>query len=680
MEQEILRTHQVLLQKSQPVPRLEKVEKYEAAAPKEESQIRKDILTLLKDPRRTPEDKADAIDILLRDIIPTDKKLFVDVNETFLVCSHTLAILKGDLERDPTDFYREWTAVDLGVRVCKSCGEQISATFVAQDEFDNDGRLVVSHATLDRPTYQGDAQIESFTNSLKDLKKVFEMDHSGEVTMYILLSLLQVLPTESQLLPILQFVRDVSKALRGQKKKVGADVVNRIDGIVGLAGTVILLQTHQPFLVPRRSFGSKPLVLTGYPRDTDDVNQKGILDTLMFVLKTTFEAFPGTFSGPIVPFIRSVVSKTADTRKESLVYIKTAAGKFRAQVEAAKERYVMPEQTTNMNMTFPAIPLEKIAYKPGETLPQQSGVAVCTSAKPGAVLLAKKPAVVSQKQLPVWDGLEPSSTAEIVEEPAAYNIELTRFKPEDVRKRLSIGFPKSLKQLTVLKNYLTEEKDGISLLNVLSRLLDILATESTFPQTLVTVMQGMTQIDTKISPSLLRDTMLGFLYTLLEAISNNDNVDGIEKRIAFEVKTDVVLRMLMIRRDEAEKKEQGLRARERETLKQRLRSMNDSEREITKQLMDIGIGTIITKADRELFSKEFEVKEEIDTFAQGILDANRPEEGYNNDRDYVDDEAPVTANGVEMNVDNGDYGDRAVRDYEDYTGQNQYDTGDDYGV
>jgi hypothetical protein len=681
MEQDILRVHQTLLQKAQPVPRVEKIEKYEAVAPKEESQIRKDILTLMKDPRRTPEDKAEAIDVLLRDVIPTEKKLFLDVNETFLVCSHTLAILKGDLERDPTEFYREWTAVDLGVRVCKSCGEQISATFVAQDEFDNDGRLVVSQAVLDRPTYQGDAQIDSFANSLKDLKKVFEMDHAGEVTMYILLSLLQVLPTESQLLPVLQFVRDVSKALRGQKKKVATDTVNRIDGIVGLAGTVILLQTHQPFLVPRRSFGSKPLVLTGYPRDTQDANQKGILDTLMFVLKTTFEAFPGTFSGPIVPFIRSVVSKTVDTRKESLLYIKTAAAKFKAQVESAKERYVMPEQTTNMNMTFPAIPLEKSAYKPGETLPQQTVVSVCSAVKPGAILLSKKGPIVSQKPLPVWEDLELSSTAKIVQEPAGYDMELATFKADDVRKRLAIGFPKSLKQLTVLKNYLTEEKDGISLLNVLSRLLDILATEPTFSQKVVTALKNIVvQIDTKISASLLRDTMLGFLYSLLEAVANSPNVSGLEKRIAFEVKTDVVLRMLMIRRDEAQKKEQGLRARERETLKQRLRSMNDAEREITKQLMDIGIGTIITKADRELFSKEFEVKEEADTLAQGIVDENRPEEGYNDGRDYVDDEPPITGNGVEMNVDNGDYGDMAVRDYEDYTGQNQYDDGDNYGV
>jgi hypothetical protein len=138
--------------------------------------------------------------------------------------------------------------------------------------------------------------------------------------------------------------------------------------------------------------------------------------------------------------------------------------------------------------------------------------------------------------------------------------------------------------------------------------------------------------------------------------------------------------MVMIKRAEAEKKEQSLRARERDTLKQRLRSMNDSEREITKKLLDLGIGSIITKSDRELFSKEFEVREEKETTAEGIVDANQPEDGYNDTRDYVDDEAPQNVNGAEMNVDNGDYGDRAVRDYNDYTIVQPYDNGDDYGV
>jgi hypothetical protein len=167
----------------------------------------------------------------------------------------------------------------------------------------------------------------------------------------------------------------------------------------------------------------------------------------------------------------------------------------------------------------------------------------------------------------------------------------------------------------------------------------------------------------------------------LKSISDNENVSGLEKVIQGAIRRDLVLRMMMTKRFEAEKIERGLRARERETLKQRLRKMNDTEREITKKLLDIGIAPyIITNQDREMFSKEFNIKEEADVLAEGIVDANLPEEGYNDTRDYVDDELPVTETGQELNVDAGEYGDRAVRDYGDYTTVPTYDAGDDYGV
>ena len=137
---------------------------------------------------------------------------------------------------------------------------------------------------------------------------------------------------------------------------------------------------------------------------------------------------------------------------------------------------------------------------------------------------------------------------------------------------------------------------------------------------------------------------------------------------------------MMTKQLDAEKLERGLRARERETLKQRLRKMNDTEREITKKLLDIGIAPyIITNQDREMFSKELNIKEEADVLAEGIVDENQPAEGYNDTRDYINDELPVTETGQEMNVDVGEYGDRAVRDYNDYTVVPTYDNDEDYG-
>ena len=685
VEQQILRQHRQLLEKFKNPKLTEKVEKYESAGTRKESQTRKDIKILLLDPNRTDSDKADAINVLLKDMVPNQKRVYVDVDNSFIVCSHTLSVLHGDLERDPEEFNREWTAIELGTRVCKSCGEQISNVYTAQDEFDNDGHLIVSFDTLPTTSFSGESQIDSFAVSLRELKKTINPDHAGEVILYIILSLLQVLPDESQLLPVLHFIRDLSKALKGlaQKKKISADAQNRVDGILGLTGAVVLLQTHQPFLAPRRSFGSKPIMLSGYPRDTTDPKAKGIIDSLLYILKTTFEAFPGTFKGNILPFIRSVSSKPADVREEANKFLQTAAAKFKAPFDSAKANYTSPiEETMKKSVTLPIQPAKKTEFVPKESVAGEPVIPICKSVKPMAILEAKKPPVITQKPLELWEDLEASARATFVSDTGSNLVKLETFGADDIRKRISIGFPKNLKLLESLKSFLSEAKDGVSILSVLSRLLDILSEEPTFSQeTIRTIRSAVVLTQTKISQSLFRDVALGFAYVLMKSISDNENVSGLEKVIQAAIRRDLVLRMMMTKRFEAEKIERGLRARERETLKQRLRKMNDTEREITKKLLDIGIAPyIITNQDREMFSKEFNIKEEADVLAEGIVDANLPEEGYNDTRDYVDDELPVTETGQELNVDAGEYGDRAVRDYGDYTTFPTYDAGEDYGV
>ena len=685
VEQSILREHQQLLDKFKNPILAEKIQKYEPAGTRKESQLRKDVNVLLHDPHRTDSDKADAIDVLLRDLIPNEKRVYVDVDNSFVICSHTLSVLRGDLERDPDEFNREWTAIELGMRVCKSCGEEISNVYTAQDEFDNDGHLIVSFDTLPTTKFEGESQIDNFAVSMRELKKVINPDHAGEVILYIILSLLQVLPTESQLLPVLHFIRDLSKALKGlaQKKKISVDAQNRVDGILGLTGAIVLLQTHQPFLIPRRSFGSKPIMLSGFPRDTTDSKTKGIIDSLLYILKTTFEAFPGTFKGDILPFIRSVSSKPADVREEANKFLQTASTKFKASFESARINYTSPvEETIHKSVNLPVIQAQKVEFIPKESVAGEPVIPICKSVKPMAILEAKKPPVITQKPLPLWEDLEVSSRATYVTDTGSNIVDLVSYTDEVIRRRVSMGFPKNLKLLEPLKIFLSEAKDGVSILSVLTRLLDILTHEKTFPEvTIQALRKGIIEIQTKISPSLLRDVMLGFAYVLLGEVSTNANVSGLERVLQGAIRRDLVLRMMMTKRFDAEKVERGLRARERETLKQRLRKMNDTEREITKKLLDIGIAPyIITNQDREMFSKEFNIQEEADVLASGIVDENQPEEGYNDTRDYVDDELPTTETGEELNVDDGDYGDRAVRDYRDYTTTQPYDDGDDYGV
>ena len=682
-EQDILKLHQTLLKAHQTSVASEKIVKYETTTSREASDFRREIIVLLEDSHRTNEDKAEAIDVLLKDVVPCNR-VFLEANESFLICQHTLASLKGDMERDPVDFYREWSALEAGLRVCRYCGEQIGNLYVAQDEFDNDGRLVVSHDKLDSDTFHGETHVDIFTNSLKELRAVFELENPGEAILYLMLSLLQVLPTDSQLLPILQFVRDISKALRAASKtrKIAPDIQNRVEGVIGLSASVILLQSHVPFLIPRRSFGSRPLVLTGYPRDTEDPATKGALDTLIYVLRATFESFPSSFKGNVVPFFRSIISKPADVRKEAITYIQKASQKFKGQLNYAQERYIAPpDQAIIHQISLPLIHIEKTSYNRVETLTQQPTKTACAAIRPLIMLESKRQMQVSQRPVEYWNNIKPSSRARPIATNLHKDVSLKTFTADDIRRRISMGFPNSLK-IPALKSFLDGSKDGIAYLNVLQRLLDILSTESTFSKTVIqTFRQSSVYIQTRVTPSLLRDSALGLNFELLKEVNSNTDRVGLEKRIQESTRKDVVLRMILLDVGEADNIQQNLRAKERETMKQRLRKMNDTEREITKKLLDIGIAAyIITNEDRELFSREYQIPEEPDVLAQGIVDANLTEDGYNDTRDYVDDVPPTGEGGVEMNVDNGDYGNNAVRRYDDYTAVPTYDAREDYGV
>lgn len=685
MESDILRKHQTLLKKFQGEGVVEKARKYASEPAREESKLRAEILTLLKDVKRTESDQAEAIEDLLKDNLPTDK-VYLDADGSFLVCGHTLSVLKGSMAEDVNSFYREWTAIEEGRRVCMQCGEQVGDVLVTQDEFDNDGRLLKNREVLDQDTFHGEGQMDSFTNSLKDMKKVFDLKNPGEAILYLVLSLLQVLPTETQLKPVIDYVREISKALKqsSQKKKikVSPDTENRIFGTIGLAGAVVLLQTHQPFLVPKRKFGTKKLLLSGYPRDTDNAEDKGILDTLIFILKNTFEAFPQTFRGSIVPFFRSVINTPAELRKETINYISLSAlKKFKAQFETTRELYAqLPESEIDKNESFPLLHMEKTQYSPQETLKRLPTIPMCNAVKPLITLEAKLGPVVIQRPLELWEKIQVSRNAVEVSDLPEYDIEFVTFSNDEIRKSLSIGFPKS-KPLKPIEEFLAESTDGISILGFIQRILDILTPDSSFSrETIMNYRSKCVFIQTTMNPSLLRDSAKGLCYRLFQEIMKNANIRGIETLLERSIKTDVTLRMILRTKIDAEKEVNMLKSRERETMKSRLREMNDMEREITKNMLDLGIAEfIITKRDRELFVQEYGIKEETDKGVEGITDENKPEEGYNDSRDYEADNQPVAETGQPMEVDEGDYGNMGQRDYNDYGGERPYDDTEGYG-
>jgi hypothetical protein len=674
---DMLKEHQKLLKFFQSLPPKIKIPKYEKYTGKPQSDLRRQILALLKDENREYTDKADAIEKVLRGSSIKENQ-YLDTDDSFLCCAHTLAELKGDLETDRISFYEKWTTIDEGFRSCMFCGQQINTdVFVAQDDFDENGNVIKSHDVLGG---EGQPHIAAFANSLNALKTSFILDNPGESILYLLLSLVQVLPTESQLLPVVQNIRELTNVLRANKK-IEKAAKEKTEGILGIVGMVVLLQTHNPFLIPRRSFGSKILRLTGYPRDTDDVADAPTLDIVISILKTTFESSPNTFKGPTTGLLRLVISKPKEVRKESLLFLKQAAQKFKTQFLAAKERYEVPVDTTSTSqVSLPLLRLDKTTFSISERIGEEEQMSACDIPMPKSYLSGYLPPNVVQDPI-ILAPTKVSETALHVDIQYAPP-ELIKFTDAEIRKRAALGFPKSTK-LDKIEDALRSDKDGITFLALLNRILDILSQQKFSLAKIAEYRRTSVYLQTTISKSLLRDASRGVIYELMHEVTKDKNKSGILSSLQLALQRDLVFSMILITKEEATKQDSDLRTREREVFKQRMRSMNDTEREATKMLLDIGIAPyIITNQDRELFAQEYKLPDPEAAYnaAEQAEDINRPEEGYNAERDLEDDAAAIV-DGHEQQVDYGDYGDRREerqeRDYEAISG---FDFDEGYGV
>jgi len=245
---------------------------------------------------------------------------------------------------------------------------------------------------------------------------------------------------------------------------------------------------------------------------------------------------------------------------------------------------------------------------------------------------------------------------------------------KEITKMVKLGFPKI--KLDAIENFIKTENDGIALLSLFNRILDIVS-ELGYPVTyVVPYRQFCTSLNTHESPSLVRDAARGILYDLFDSIKSDDKiVEGIRRAM----NRDLSMRMILIKKDDAEKEVNVTRTKERETFKMRMREMNDEQREITKRLLDIGIAPfIITNEDREIFAREYNYEEPaIEKGNTEDFDEEVPEGGFTR-RDGQDDDG-LGDNGLPTETDYGDYGDKADRPLDDYSktgGQFDFDEGD----
>jgi hypothetical protein len=599
---------------------------------KEIPKLRKDILAILEDRKRLPEDKLRDVQELIHEAV-LDKEIYVDSNALFLLCRHSIAILEGDLARDSRAFYDVWTSKVDGFRACTFCGEHVTSQLLEDQEDFSDGGRVIKHAeTLQVNSFKG-LGITDHVKSLSSLKTHFEMARPSDEVFFMLISLLHVVPEIDRVLPILDLGRRIATALKDYA------------GIAGIAQMILLMQSHIPALVPRRSFGSKPLTLSGYPRDAAKPEGYTILDSMVLVLSKTLEAYPTSFKGSSVATMRLVLN--APSKVKTLVQgvldsLLRQSLPLRESLEQAKA--VIPLEvsipTSSMipgNLVVPS----KEAFGTIISPP------VCPSTR--VYWTSARPPKLRQPEVPLRSGLNhfltQDSNRKLIQESVSERVTPVSLNVKD---------KKVLERLKMGKTMAIDDWHTNTLL--LGRLTDAFA-----------IPTSVRSVDSTQKKDDLRDITKGYVYELLKEISKDPLT---QTKLNTMIKSDVALVLLTADLKTAKQTMNTLRAKERITFTDRLRLMTDTEREITKDLIDRGLApTIITREDRALFAREMAQTEIVED----------PEVGVGRPIDFEEQgEVPITEDIVERGQ-YGDYSNAANNDGRDYTQPDQFDE-EDLGI
>lgn len=641
-----------------------------APIPEPIHETRSQIMALLADESQLPADIAKNILDLFRDMAPmptlTNHVYRESTTQTFLVCEHTLRQLEGDYARDPSAFKTAWTDQEEGSINCRFCGEQISdQVFVVQDQFDEDGRAIVSYRALPTKTFHADHVTKTFVASLKDLKDLFDLTEPGQDLLYLLISLLQVLPDSAKLKPFVDYVHEETLKVKAKVKTLSAQV-ELLLAVFGFNAMIVLLLTHQPTLLPRRMFGPRPIQIRGFPRDTDDVNDAPLVDSLLFLLKTTFESYPTTFRGASVVFLRTLLKESKSLKQRILNSLKVQfIPKFKAQLETAKE--VIPPAETRATNTFEA-PLLRYPgsdfLKPTDRLGKENlKVVVCADIlpdwfDPAGPYPAFEETRISKTILPAVSAEQIVSSREGILQGAIPT-------QEDVLQRAKLSLPKEFGSPTYKK--IVESNDSVTLQRFLDVVLTILSVQIKDTPLRIKLREYRLRNQVAVGdPSLLRDYFKGLLMDVGRSL-DTPTATHLERELV----RNLAVRSMLASAESSKSFFQKLRAQETEQFKQQLRGMTDAEREVTQKLLQLRVVPyLITKKDREEYMRE--LSKELESLEPAVDPAllapgtpedpdDIPEEGLNRDRDVGPQGDTVEVDGQELQTDYGDHGDRRAR-------------------
>jgi hypothetical protein len=516
---------------------------------------------------------------------------------------------------------------------------------VDQDQFDENGRLIQRKSKIETSTFDE----QTFAKSLKSLQKLFNTDSPSEDIFYLLLSLLQVLPEEEQCKVILDYVRSesvkVSAKIAGKKltAKQQSDI-NFALAIFGFNGVIVLLQTHRPQLLPRRSFGSKPLVMRGFPRDTSDISDSPLVDSILGALSQTFESYPTTFRGSSVIFMRNVLNDRKSVKKVVLSSLtKQFVPVFEKQLTKARDSLEKVDVSYSLHN----------AFEPPIVRPSTTQVNVrfrCLDAGP-PWMSPSMPFSFRQEAIDITENLRASRKAKPVVKSTRGPQPYTPSKDE-IRAKSKLKAPDFKKVKMVL------EREAPEFLRiVILEWMKMAGEVRTISAEIRTYIRDTRPLVERVylEPSLLRDYLKGILIELSNLFVGNQSLINIIE------KNQLTMTSLFSNAVETKRFTDTLRAREREEFKERMRRLPDAQREITKILVDKGISPyLITIDDREMFLKEIQEKEEPPP-----------------DRDVgPQGEVPEVA-GQELQTDYGDYGDARARNAEGEEFEENIAFGDD---
>jgi hypothetical protein len=605
----------------------------EAMTPaREDSVYRREVLAVLDDPQRTPADKVRDVQELLRPLSSTNK-IYLDPTANVLVfCGHTMAVLEGKLNQDRKKFHEEWTTREAGYRYCKFCGEQVVMDdFVDQDDFNEDGFALKHSEEIAEPGFHASVK----RVGMESLRMLFNMESPADATTYLVLSLLQVLPSVEVLEPLLT----VSRARAGviSASKIGEDQKKRALGALGIGVAALVLQTHIPTLVPRRSFGPKPLMLSGYPRDEKTPGEFTIVDTLMMVLRRTFEAYPSSFSGPSVPALRAIANTPGEYKKgiyAMLDLLLKNNPSIRAELDKAKAHVASLPPVEQPKTLLPVMPAPT---KFGEIRSYPD----CSSGR--AFWTSKHPPQQKQPEVPLRAGIQAAPARTEVEPPSITRVKTVVPTKQEVVALYKKGIPAAYKKFLKLTD---DWRTNVLLASRLGNLFDIETRAES--------------VDPAMNKDLLRDYALGIVYEVLHAIQAKNG--NLEERM----RTDLSLYTLTANVQTERQAMNTLRARERATFTTRMRLMSDKEREITGELLRLGLAPyVIRNEDRRMMAQQAEeARAEEMLRMEDDADIGRAPTGDIEEQDFLNEV-----------LDSGDAGDHPVlpvdRDYESRT---MYDT------